>query len=108
MRRNESHGRGRHHHFALVTAAWVLALGSAVASANATPKVAARDGFAACRVPKLTGLSLVTARVLAVGSDCLIMVQDFQIPGPQPKQLVARQVPRAGHRRHSITVWLAP
>lgn len=107
MRRNRSQGRDRHHRLALVTAAWVLALGSAVASANATPKVAARDR-SACRVPKLTGLSLAKARALAAGSGCKIVVVDAQIPGPQPKQLVARQVPRAGHHGHSITVWLVP
>jgi hypothetical protein len=69
-------------------------------------------------VPKLTGLTLAKARLVAARSGCSIRVagapilgpsgQMVTISGPEDQRRIARQARRPGDHGDSIAVWLTP
>jgi hypothetical protein len=96
-----------------VAAAGALGVSPLIAAAGATPgrtleahahSHAPRD----CRVPSLTGLTLVRARARAARAGCAVRTRAVQAPGAQPWQRIVQQSPTAGTSARRISVWLAP
>jgi hypothetical protein len=87
---------------ALRAALVLAACGSATAAASN-----AAGGGRACRVPRLTGLTLEAARARAVRAGCELRVTGARLTSATT-QTVARQSPRAGGRGAGVTVWANP
>jgi hypothetical protein len=87
---------------ALVVAMTVL--GVAAVSASARPATGVRS---VCHVPRITGLTLSVARDRAARAGCTLRVKGAKLE-QSGIQTVDRQLPAAGGRSSSITVWLNP
>jgi hypothetical protein len=75
-----------------------------VASAGASARPAARLA-GACRVPRLTGLTLSVARERAAHAGCTLRVKGSALK-QAGIQTIERQAPAAGGRSLSVAVWL--
>ena len=84
----------------LVVAVTALCVASAGASARPAAGV-----VGACRVPRLTGLTLSLARVRAAHAGCTLRVKGSPLK-QAGIQTIERQAPAAGGRSLSVVVWL--
>jgi hypothetical protein len=87
---------------AFVVAVTVLSV--AAMSASARPATGVRS---ACHVPRITGLTLSVARERAAHAGCTLRVKGATLKQSRI-QTVDRQLPAAGGRSSSVTVWLNP
>jgi hypothetical protein len=87
---------------AFVVAVTVLRV--AAMSASARPATGVRS---ACHVPRITGLTLSVARERAAHAGCTLRVKGATLKQSRI-QTVDRQLPAAGGRSSSVTVWLNP
>ena len=85
---------------AFVVAVTVLS----VAAMSAGPATGVRS---ACHVPRITGLTLSVAREPAAHAGCTLRVKGAALK-QSSIQTVDRQLPAAGGRSSSVTLWLNP
>ena len=86
--------------------AGVLTLG---ALAGSRPTVVLQTALATgrCRVPRLKGLAVQTARAKAARAGCRLRMRGAPVKQPVI-QTVARQRPRAGRRAKTVAIWVNP
>jgi hypothetical protein len=85
-----------------VVAVTVLSVAAVSAPARSATRVRS-----ACRVPRITGLTLTVARERAARAGCTLRVKGAALKQSRI-QTVDRQSPAAGRRASSVTVWLNP
>jgi len=90
-----------HHGLALLA---VVIAGLIVAAIDGATNAPARE---TCRVPRLTGLTLETARGAATRAGCRLH-RTGAVLKLASVQTVGRQTPAPGHRAASVTVWTNP
>jgi hypothetical protein len=94
--------------------ALVLGVTQVPAAQTGTRMPGTEHRLAACRVPRLVGLSLSIARDRSRRAGCTLRVRESSRPqdvSREPKrlasdQVIARQSPHEGSAAHAVTVWL--